>query len=362
MPVVWCSISAHGFGHAAQIIPIINSLGMVCDQLQVVLRTCVPSSIFEEYLNVPWDLQPVPQDIGCIQEGPLDIDVEGTWTAYQTFHNDWNQRVSQEVSAMNKVQPKLVLSNISYLAITSAFQANCPAVAIASLSWDRVLVPYMDRANVNHTVIYEHICQEYAKAKHLIRLYPGIDMPAFPSVTDTGPSFPYVGRPSKNVREIFELEDGVKLVLLAFGGIPLTRLPLKHMEACEGFHFLVGGISLQESSKRVHRIEDLNMGFGEIMRQADVVMTKPGYATITTAVQWSIPVVYVRRNNFVDEDSLVAYAHRYGNALEMTRTDFDAGTWEKTLEQVLSLPPSTEAPPKTNVETVAEMLRNFLRT
>ena len=26
MPVVWCSISGHGFGHAAQVVPILNEL------------------------------------------------------------------------------------------------------------------------------------------------------------------------------------------------------------------------------------------------------------------------------------------------------------------------------------------------
>lgn len=361
MPVVWCSISAHGFGHAAQVIPIINALGMVCDRLQVVLRTCVPSSIFEEYLDVPWDLQPVAQDIGCVQEGPLDIDLKGTWAAYQEFHLNWNQRVNQEVSAMSKVQPQLVLSDISYLAIASAFQANCPAVAIASLSWDQVLVPYMDKTNANHSAIYEHICQEYAKATHLIRLYPGIEMPAFPSTTDTGPSFPHLGTPSKNVREVLNLEDGEKLVLIAFGGIPLPGLPFKQMEACKGFHFLVSGISMRGSLTRVHRIEDFNIGFGEFMKQVDVVMTKPGYATITTAVQWGIPIVYVRRNNFVDEDSLVAYAHHYGRAVEMTRADFDAGVWKKSLERALSLPLSPVPPPKTDLKKVAGTLNNFLK-
>ena len=362
MPVVWCAISAHGFGHAAQIIPILNVLGRVCDELHVVLRTCVPSSIFEEYLEVPWDLQPVAQDIGCVQTGPLDIDLNGTWAAYHAFHHNWNERVNQEVSAMNKVQPQLVISNISYLAIASAFEAQCPAVAIGSLSWDQVLVPYMDRTNATHLAIYEHICQEYAKAAHLIRLYPGIEMPAFPLTTDTSPSFPLLGTPSRKIREILGLKDGEKLVLIAFGGIPLTGLPFNQMEMCEGFHFLVGGVSVAQSFTRIHRIEDFKMGFGEFMKQADVVMTKPGYATITTAVQWCIPIVYVRRNNFVDEDSLVAYVHRYGRALEMTRADFDAGIWQKTLEEVLSLPLSPIPSPKTDLETVAGMLSNYLKT
>jgi hypothetical protein len=198
MPIIWCSISAHGFGHAAQVIPVLNKLGAVVDNLHVILRTCVPSSIFQEYLQVSWDLQAISQDIGCIQRGPLEIDIDGTWAAYQEFHTNWSQRVSQEAQAMRDAKANLVIFNISHLAIASAFQANCPVVAIASLSWDQVLEPFIQRSRTDHWVICEHIRQEYAKADRLIRLHPGIEMPAFSSIVDTGPSFPLAGAPCSN--------------------------------------------------------------------------------------------------------------------------------------------------------------------
>jgi hypothetical protein len=157
------------------------------------------------------------------------------------------------------------------------------------------------------------------------------------------------------------MEDGERLVLIAFGGIPLTGIPFEEMEACEGFHFLVGGILLNSSARRVHRIEDVTMPFGEMMRQADVVMTKPGYATITIAVHYAIPLVYVRRNNFVDEQRLVDYAHQHGRALELTREDFEAGAWEKTLHTVLTLPAPLEPPPKAELGAVVGLLKDYLK-
>ena len=361
MPIIWCSISAHGFGHAAQVIPVLNKLGTVVDNFHVILRTCVPSSIFQEYLQVSWDLQAIPQDIGCIQRGPLDIDIDGTWVAHHDFHKNWSQRVSQEAQAIRDAKANLVISNISYLAIASAVEANCPVVALASLSWDQVLEPFIQLSRTDHRAIYEHIRQEYAKADGLIRLHPGIEMPAFSSITDTGPSFPLSEAPSQDVRKLLGMEKGEKLVFIAFGGIPLTGLPFEEMEACEGFHFLVGGILLNSSARRVHRIEDVTMPFGEMMRQADVVMTKPGYATIVTAVHYGIPLVYVRRNNFVDEQRLVDYMHQHGRALELTREDFETGVWETTLQAVLTLPASLEPPPKPDLEEVVGLLKDFLK-
>ena len=143
MPIIWCSISAHGFGHAAQVIPILNELGKIVENIHVILRTCVPAYLFEEALHVSWEIQAVPQDIGCLQRGALEIDIDKTWAAYEEFHGNWEHRLSQEAEAMNGVQPNLVISNISYLAIASAFEANYPVVAIASLSWDQVLIGLM---------------------------------------------------------------------------------------------------------------------------------------------------------------------------------------------------------------------------
>ena len=79
MTVVWCSISAHGFGHAAQLMPILNELGRVIDDLHVILRTQVPADFFQRHLQVKWEQQVAQQDVGCLQRGPLDIDVEATW-------------------------------------------------------------------------------------------------------------------------------------------------------------------------------------------------------------------------------------------------------------------------------------------
>ena len=361
MPIIWCSISAHGFGHAAQVIPILNKLGSVVDNLHVILRTCVPASFFQDKLQVSWDLQAIPQDIGCIQRGPLDIDIDGTWVAYQEFHKNWSQRVCHEAQAMRDAKANLVISNISHLAIASAFQADMPVVAIASLSWDQVLEPFIQPARTDHREVYEHIQQEYAKADRLIRLHPGIEMPAFSSITDTGPSFPLTEESSQDMRKLLGMKSGEKLVFIAFGGVPLTGLPLEQMEFCEGFHFLVGGIQLNSSTRRVHRIENLTMSFGEMLRQADVVMTKPGYATIASGVHYEIPLVYVRRNNFVDEQRLVDYAHQHGRALELTREDFETGAWEKTLHAALTLPAPLEPPPKQDLGEIVGLLKKHFK-
>ena len=361
MPIIWCSISAHGFGHAAQVIPILNELGKTLENVHVVLRTSVSSSIFKEYLQVEWEQQAVQQDVGCVQRGPLDIDIPGTMVAYEQFHLNWEQRVAVEVTAMNQVQPDLVISNVSYLAIASAVEAHYPVVAIASLSWDQVLQGLMVHPTKEIQALVKFIRPYYRRARHLIRLGPAISMPAFPSFTDTGPSFPLSESLSGDVRKYLKIEQDTHLVLLAFGGVPLTALPFAQMEACKGFHFLVVGQLPEISSGQIYRVEDIPLPFGEILKQVDVVMTKPGYATITAAVHYGIPLVYVRRHNFVDEEPLVEYVHSYGRALELGFEEFRDGVWEKTLQAVLQLPMPGKRPPQPDSGAVAKLLESFLQ-
>src|SRR5438477_10008888 len=58
MPLIWCAISGHGYGHAAQVVPVLNALGALVPGLTAVLRTTVPSSFFRDLLTIQWELSP----------------------------------------------------------------------------------------------------------------------------------------------------------------------------------------------------------------------------------------------------------------------------------------------------------------
>ena len=360
MTVVWCSISAHGFGHAAQLMPILNELGRVIDDLHVILRTQVPADFFQRHLQVKWEQQVVQQDVGCVQRGPLDIDVEATWEAYTKFHTHWQSKVDEEARAIQSARSSLVISNISPLAIAGAVQAKCPVVGIASLSWDRVLEPFVQGDSPNHRSILETIRNSYGLADSLIRLHPGIEMPAFRSTVDVGPSAPLRKPNVHDLRKCLEVGEHELIVLIAFGGVPLNRLPLEQMAAMAGFQFLVSELPYSASYARVHRVEDLAMPFGEISQQVNIIMTKPGYGTVIAAVHDEKALVYVRRRNFIDEQSLVDYTHRHGRGMELSREDFESGNWETTLRAVLTMAVPSEAPPSTGTSAVVRQLKTFL--
>ena len=360
MPLIWCSISGHGFGHAAQVVPILNELGRRIPSLKVLLRTTVPSWFFQNRLQVPWEISVCEQDIGCVQQGPLHIDVEGTWAAYNRFHTNWTDRLSQEADAIQRHSPNVLLSDISYLAIEAGARANIPVVGLSSLCWDQVLIHFEDETPSASSPVIEKIRHAYSFANLMIRVAPSIAMPAFRRTVEVGPIAARLTPDHHGVRQAVGASPDERIVVIAFGGIPLTSLPWHQIEAMNGYRFIVPG-PVPPHIKRVLSSDTLPFSFQTIMTSCDMLLTKPGYGTIVEAVASETRVVYVRRYNFVDEDSLVSYLSRYGRGLELSVEDFLNGRWQTTMDAAMVTPaPEASPPPATGAAEAADILKTYL--
>ena len=360
MPSIWCAISGHGYGHAAQVVPVLNAVGSLVPSATAILRTTVPAAFFQDRLTIPWTLSPVQQDVGCIQDGPLRIDIDATWAAHRHFHETWNTRLANEVAAMQAASPALVIADTPYLAIEAGSCAQIPTVALANFTWDLVLKEFCHASNLSQQQLIQSIRETYAKAGMALRITPAPKIDAFSNMIDirpiASPNSPERGR----LASALTLTTKERTVLVGFGGIPLTSLPLEQMELLHHYRFLIDG-PVPRGYSRIHSIETLPFSFKTLLASVDVIMTKPGYGTIVEAVALQQPVVYVRRYNFVDEQPLVDYLHRYGRGIELSIDDFANARWEPALSKALSiLTPPTLPPPATGAIQAASILLPYL--
>ena len=360
MPLIWAAISAHGFGHAAQVVPVLNALGRLVPDLRVILRTTVPASFFKDRLVIPWDLSPAQQDIGCVQDGPLKIDVDATWAAHQRFHESWEARLSDEVTAMQTTSPALVVADTPYLAVEAGSRAQIPTVALASFTWDLVLNEYCHATNNSQQQLIQCIRGSYAKAHIALRIAPAPRIDVFSNMIDIGPIANSTAPERDRLASALALRPDEHTILVGFGGIPLTSLPLEQMEQLRHYRFLFDG-PVPPGYSHIHSTTTLPFSFKTLLASVDVIMTKPGYGTIVEAVTLQQPVVYVRRYNFADEPPLVDYLHRYGRGVELSIDDFTQGRWEPALQQALASPvPSLTAPPPTGAAEAAAFIAQQL--
>ena len=360
MPLIWCAISGHGYGHAAQVVPVLNAVGSLVPGVTAILRTTVPASFFRDRLTIPWDLEPVQQDVCCIQDGPLKIDIDETWASHHRFHETWEARLSKEVTAMQAASPVLIIADTPYLALEAGSRAQIPTVALASFTWDLVLNEYCHASDSSHQQLIQCIRESYAKADIALRITPAPRIDAFSDIIDIGPIASPASPERDRLVSTLVLRPNERTVLVGFGGIPLTSLPLEQMEQLPHYRFLFDGPAPPGYS-RIHSTTMLPFSFKTLLASVDVIMTKPGYGTIVEAVTLQQPVVYVRRYNFADEPALVDYLHRHGRGIELSRDDFSRGRWEPALRQVLALPqPAFTPPASTGAHDAATVLASYL--
>ena len=360
MAIIWCAISGHGYGHAAQVVPVLNELGRSLSDLQAILRTAVPAAFFRNRLTIPWTLQSVDQDVGCIQNGPLEIDIPATWEAHVRFHAGWEQQMAKEVAAIRAAAPQVVLADTPYLAASAGKEAGVPTVALANFIWSETLKPFADPKEPQHQAILETMRHSYGHACLALRIAPGLPLSAFSNVVDIGPIAETSHSRREDIRKHLNVNESERLVLVAFGGIALESLPWEEMQQMQGYHFIVSTPPLRPSP-RIHVDSTIPHSFGTLIASVDLVMTKPGYGTIIEAVAVGVPVVYVRRYNFADEPPLVEFLHHYGRGQELSLTDFRTGRWQPAFEAIRCTQPPPTPPPTTGAADAARLLARFFR-
>ena len=362
MPRIWCAISGHGYGHAAQVVPVLNALGALVPGVTAILRTTVPASFFQDRLTIPWEQSPVQQDVGCIQDGPLNIDIDATWEAHRQFHETWDTRLSDEVAAMQAVSPALIIADTPYLAIEAGSRAGIPTIALANLTWDLVLKEFCRASDHTQQQLIQRIRTSYAKADMALRITPAPNIDTFSNIIDIGPIASPASPERGRLASVLSLMPNERTVLVGFCGIPLTSLPLEQIEQLRRYRFLFDG-PVPAGYTRIHSTKTLPFSFKTLLASVDIIMTKPGYGTIVEAVALQQPIVYVRRYNFADEPPLVDYLHRYGRGVELSLDDFTQGRWEAALQQALDRPvPSLPPPPATGAAEAADAIARYGKT
>jgi len=358
LPVIWAAISGHGYGHAAQIVPVLNALGRLVPGLTVVLRTTVPESFFRNRLRIPWTLQSVQQDVGCVQRGPLQIDVLATWKAHDDFHAQWDQRMRQEVEAIRSAAPQVIVADTPYLALSAGSEAGVPTVCLATFTWHEILRALAGPSLDSHQPLLGEIEQSYASADSALRIAPGLPLSPIRNVMDVGPIAEPAQPCREAVRKSLGIPDSERLVLIGFGGIPLTSLPWDAMDRMHGYRFIVDEPMPSPSSK-ILSLQSLPYSFKSLLASDDIVMTKPGYGTIMEAVAAEIPVVYVRRYNFADEQPLVDFLGRYGRSSQLSLEDFHMGRWLPAYEAIQRHRDPLKPPSCTGARDAAAHLAKF---
>ena len=134
--------------------------------------------------------------------------------------------------------------------------------------------------------------------------------------------------------EIFLI--GRRLVMVVMGGIGF-ELPLASWPHVPGVHWLVRD-ELLGARDDLSAYRPLGFHFSDLLASVDAVVTKPGYGMFVESAAAGAPVLYLKREDWPEQEVLIDWLRREAVAAEISAADFAAGNVAAALEALWAQP------------------------
>ncbi len=363
-PVIVFYVSGHGFGHASRVIEVINAIGLRRPDAAVVVRTTAAKWLFDATVRVPVRYEHAETDTGVLQKDSLQPDIPATTRAAATFYRTFDERVATEVTFLRECGATAVVGDIPPLAFPAARQAGIPGIAHANFTWDWIYEGYADLLRDAPDVV-PTIRRAYGDVSLTLRLpmCGGFEGWTAPLV-----DVPFVARRSTlepgGVRSCLGIHPDRRLVLASFGGLGIKDLDLSPLARLDGYTVATTGHGLSTTGPipdSVVLLDDVRLykegiRYEDLVRAADVVVTKPGYGIIAECVANDTALLYTSRGHFVEYDVLVAEMPRFLRARFIPQDELYAGAWAPHLDALLAQPAPPERAAVNGADLAAEQI------
>ena len=336
---IFVAISFHGFGHLAQVAPLVNALFARHPDWQLVIQCAAGRELLQRWITPDFIHVQRATDPGIPMHNALRVDAAETWRQYQLDH----ARNAEEVAATRQLlalhQPDLVLSNIGYRVAPAAAQLKIPCFHFCSLNWADTFYPYCT-GKPEATAIYQALYDDYNQAEIFFRLPPYMAMPGLHNRVDVGPVC-RVGS-KQDLHAHFRHAPAVRHVLVTMGGMPYP-LPFEHWPQRSDLFYINAGAPATPRTDLIN-IADCGISHLDLMASCAVVLTKPGYGTFMEAACSGTPILYLSRGDWPEQPPLLAWQRQHGYCREITTVQFQQADFVDDIGQAIAAAGSDQYP------------------
>jgi hypothetical protein len=317
---VWCNatvhvlvaITAHGFGHAAQVAPVLNALRKRVSDVRLTLLSSLPPAYLQGRIQGGFEQIKAAPDFGLVMNSALDINLDASAAAYRDLHDDWAGRVRHEANRLERLAPDLVLADVPYLTLAAAAQAGIPALALCSLNWADIYRHYFAGRPEAPRVLAQ-MEDAYQSAQAFLCPEPSMPMPFLNNRMALGTIAALGEHRGKALRQQLGIGADQALILVAPGGVK-ARFPIEAWPAGQGIHWLVDA-DWQVQHPDVSAYQDSGFDFTDLVASCDAVLGKCGYGTVAECVANGTPLMYIPRPDWPEEASLLAWLQTHNAGL-----------------------------------------------
>jgi hypothetical protein len=345
-PHLLVDVSSHGFGHLAQVAPVLNALASRSPEVRITVRTSLPPSGLRERIAPPFVHRSVSLDVGLNMLDPVRVRWEESARAYLELHRDWERKVAAQAQEMARLGADLVLSDVPYLSLAAAAAASIPAIAMSSLNWADIFQAYFGDLP-SAAQIHGQILSAYREAELFVQPVPHMPMEDLQRRRRIAP-IASVGRNRRDEIEAkFRVAPEEQLALVALGGVP-ARVPLEQWPRSPGIRWIVPDTDALHPDAIATR--ELGLPFLDLLASCDAVLTKPGYGTFVEALVHGAAVLYLPRPDWPESACLIEWLEQHARFQAIAWSDLESGQVAEPLRHVLAQP----SPPPVNATGAQE--------
>ena len=342
-------ISGHGFGHASRVLEVISAVAAAAPSTTIIVRTNAAKWLFDVTLPTAIEYHDVVCDVGVLQTDSLHLDIPGTFREASRFYAGLDGLAEDEARFLRQRRVDLVVADMPPLAFVAAAKAGIPSIAMGNFTWDWIYSGYPEGIAGTPELV-PAIRRAHGLASLVLRLpmWGGFEGFTCPVV-----DLPFVARHSSRdpseVRAMIDVPDGERMVLASFGGLGIAGLNLEPLAHAEGYCVVTTRHALGLAGSlpgRVVLLDDADvyaagLRYQDLVRAADVVVTKPGYGILAECLANDTAVLYTSRGHFVEYDVMVAAMPSFLRCRFIDHDDLYSGRWQPHLDGLLAQP----APP-----------------
>jgi hypothetical protein len=292
-------ISGHGYGHLAQVAPVLAGLTRRLPRLRLTIRSQLAPQVVRARIKHEHQILPSDFDFGVCMRDALTVDAVATFQAYDRLFQDWTKVVAAAAEPIARTDVTLVLSNISFISAAAAKAVGVPAILMSSLDWAQVFESHcghLPRAND----LAARMRQMYRSARQTIALRPSLPMRGLPAVRHIGPVAQSGQARRSEVLAKLGAPKNARLVLFGFGGSvpPVPDLaPIPSDLALLGPHAWSGQNGFRS-------VEEAEVPFLDLLASCDLVVSKLGYGIVTETALAGRPFVGFTRAHWPEDPVL----------------------------------------------------------
>jgi hypothetical protein len=359
-------VSGHGFGHTSRAIAVIQAVLRARPGARIVVKTSAPLRLFTPISQGSCEAVELQCDAGIVQIDSLNIDSAASIRRAIEFQTRLPALVAAEAAYLRDGGADVAVGDIPPLAVAAAHAAHVPSVAIGNFTWDWIYGAYRHNGAAR---LAREIQATYRDATAALRLPMAGGFAGLEHVTR---DIPFIARRSSRTRDEVRAAFGLParaagkpLVLLSFGGYGIASLDSAALARLKDYTIATTDTSINPAPELVSISEqnmyDRGLRYEDLVRGADVVVTKPGYGIISDAIANGAALLYTSRGQFVEYDLLVREMPKYLRARFIPQDDLLKGNWKAALESLLGQAAPPEKPSLNGAEVAAEVILRRVR-